>query len=152
MRSTLALCALLAFAGASGAQTCQLTLSGTVAPGSTFSLDLTDSLPDAATFLGIGFNEGTTVLGGGAFSITVGLAPGFAILPAGKTDANGDLSWGATLPAGIQLPWSTLYAQMVSIDAALPGPPAGPGGPPASIGVPAIVVCASNVLPIPLGP
>ena len=142
--STLALLAVISVP--LSAQTCQLSTSGTLAPGSTFSIDLSDSLPNAMTFLVVGQTMGSTTISFGPIAgFTLDLDAPFIPLPMGMTDMNGDVSLSVDIPGMVpSLPMLTIHGQAVSIDFGFGGGGMGGGG----MGLPMINTCVSNLITV----
>jgi len=115
---------------AASAQCATLAITGTGAPGTALTFAIDGSVADAFAFVVVGPNAGSTTIGGGPLSLSLGLAAPFIPVPMGMTDASGDASLTVQVPNGA-LPLITMYAQGVTVSLSLPpvgGPPV--GGPP----------------------
>jgi len=115
-------CAVLALLAAPAvSQSCNLAVTGSLMPGDTLSIQVTDSIPNAPTLLAVGETLGSTNFNFGPLGgFTIDLAEPFIILPLGLTDANGDTGIAFSVPANAptppSLPSLTLHLQAVTID------------------------------------
>ncbi|MFO1078468.1 MAG: hypothetical protein U1E73_12160 [Planctomycetota bacterium] len=98
----LASAALAAFAATASAQCGTLATTGTGAPGTALTIDLSGATPMAMAALAVGDTLGTTTINLGSFgSLTLGLAQPFIPLPLGRTDAAGAASRTINVPSTV---------------------------------------------------
>lgn len=113
-----------------------LTVSGTIAPGATVSIDVTGSLSGALTLIAAGETAGSTTFGFGPLgSFTIDLDGPFLVLPLGITDAAGATGVSFTVPSAIpagSIPAINLTLQAVSLDLSF------------GMGPPSLSSCVSN--------
>ena len=134
--STVAVLALLV--APVSAQACStLTATGNLNPGSTLTVALTGSTPDAFTLLFVGQQVGSTTINLGPFAtFTLDLDTPFLPVPFGFTDTNGDKTFSVAVPVGATAPTFpsvTLQLQAVSFDVS-----------PGIMGMPTLNTCVSN--------
>lgn len=111
LRSLVLASAICALAGSAAAQCSSLTVTNT---NGTVDLDLDGSDPMAFGFFVIGETAGTTTVNLGSWAtFDLGLVAPFYPVPAGLTDANGDVSYSFELPANA--PAGTWYVQGVTV-------------------------------------
>jgi hypothetical protein len=116
---------------AATSQACSdLTVSGSVTPGSTLTISVTGATANAPTVLVVGEDPGTTVINLGPLaSLTLGIAEPFSVIGLPPTDGTGSTGVSFAIPANIpsgSFPMLTLYAQAVSASFSVM-PPAQPG-------------------------
>jgi len=145
MRHVTTLLALALLAAPAISQSCNLSVTGTLTPGDTLSIALTDSIPNAPTLLAVGDTQGSTAFNFGMLgSFSIDLDTPFLILPLGFTDANGDTGISFSVPANATLPPNipsvTLYLQAVTIDFSL-----GMGMPTMTPPTPSLTTCVSDL-------
>ena len=89
---------------------------GSLAPGSTVSLKLSDAAASTPAFLGVGFGfSGAPLLGG---FLIPDLGPGGFVQPV-ATDVGGGFDWSTTVPGGLP-PGMDLWAQTWILDPSAP--------------------------------
>lgn len=131
--------------GASAQQCSTLAATGTGAPGTTVTFDVSGGSAHAMTVLLAGETQGSTTVNLGPLgSLTLGLDMPFAPLPLGMTNMTGDLSRTFTVPSAATLGFD-LYGQALSIGFSFAMPPGG-GWPTFQF-----TTCTSNVVPFHVG-
>ena len=139
----------LALAATVSAQvtTSSLTVTGTINVGQTVTAAVTGAVPNAISFLGAGPTLGTTTFNLGPLTtFSVGLAQPFIILPMGMTDASGNVSLSASVPANLPpnvIQNFTWHVQSVSLAFNFTMP--APGPLPPTFPLPTVQVSVSNI-------
>ena len=100
-----------------------IDVQGDLQSGVSITVDVTNSLPDASTFLVVGENQGSTTIGIGPFgSLTLGIEAPFVVFPLGNADGNGAASAGFSVAAvPIQIDPIVTNAQAVAFDVTIGG-------------------------------
>jgi hypothetical protein len=131
-----------------------LTVTGTVNPGQTVTIDVTGATPESITILAIAKDPGSTTLNFGPFgTLVLDLDSPFIPLPIGFTDAAGDLTWAVSIPANASpnaFQTADAYLQAVTVDVTRPGGGM-PGMPPMGPFLPTLSFCVSNVATLHIG-
>lgn len=132
LRSVLVLATL---AAAASAQCSSLTVTGSGAPGTTLTVALDGTSPNAFAFLVLGNTQGTTTINFGALgTLTLGLAAPFTPAPIGMTNLQGDVSMTIQVPSNLPVGGVDLFAQGVTLGLQFTPPTP-----------PSFSFCASNV-------
>ena len=116
-RLSVAFLAIAVIAAPAFTQCSTLTITGTINPGQTVTVDVTGAPANAMTFLLVG-DAGTTTIPAPGGGVTLGVEFPAFIIPLGITDSNGAASQSATVPANIPagvIQDHTFTAQAVSV-------------------------------------
>jgi hypothetical protein len=120
-----ALCAIAVIAAPTLSQCSTLTVSGTLNPGETITISVTGATPDSATLLVAGHAGSTTIQLPGD-DLLLGVDVPFVVVPLGMTDASGDVTFMASVPADFPAAWipnDTFTLQAVTIGFSSSSPP-----------------------------
>jgi hypothetical protein len=136
LRTLLASAAVALLAATASAQSCSNLTIGTVldptGSTTTVSIDVTGSIPDSLTMMGLSSAPGTTVFAVGPLGqLTLGLESPVAFAPLGMTDSAGDVSLSFDVPSMIGV---DIASQAVGFGVTFGGGP------------PSLTFCTSNVV------
>jgi hypothetical protein len=139
MKSSLVVAiALVAISVSALGQCSTLTVTGSINPGQTVTVDVSGAPANSATYLVVG-DAGSTTIQFGSTTLTLGVDQPFQVFPLGLTDTSGHVSLSATVPSNVPanlIPNETFTLQAVTPTFTTSPPP----GPP----TPSITFCVSN--------